>query len=92
VLRKIFGHTRDKVTGEWRRIHIKEFYNLYFSPNIIWVNKSRRMRCVGHVGHMRESGNAHRVLVGKPETEKPLERPRHRWEDNIKMDLQEVEC
>ena len=64
--------------------------DLYSSPNIVWVIKSRRMRWAGHVAHMEEGRGVHRVLVGKPEGKRPLGRPRCRWEDNIKMDLQEV--
>ena len=64
---------------------------MYSSPNIVWVIKSRKMRWVGHVVCMEESRGIYRVLVGKPEGERPLERPKHRWEDNIKMYLQEVE-
>jgi hypothetical protein len=90
VLRRIFGLKRDEVTGEWRRLHNKELYALYFSPNIIRVMKSRRLRWAGHVARMGERRDAYRALVGKPEGRKPLERPRRRWEDNIKMDLQEV--
>jgi hypothetical protein len=63
---------------------------LYSSPNIIWVIKSRRMRWEGHVACMGEGRGAYRILVGRPEGWRPLGRPRHRWEDNIKMDLQEV--
>ena len=62
------------------------------SPNIVRVIKSRRMRLAGHVERMREGRGVYRVLVGKPEGKRPLGRPRHRWEDNIKMDLQEVGC
>ena len=90
VLRRIFGPKRDEVTGEWRKLHIKELSDLYFLPNIVRVVKSRRMRWAGHVARMREGRGVHRVLVGKPEGKRPLGRPRHRWEDNIKMDLQEV--
>jgi len=64
----------------------------YSSPNIVWVIKSRRMRWAGHVAHMGEERGAYRVLVGKPEGRRPLLRPRHRWVDNIRMDLQEVGC
>jgi hypothetical protein len=87
VLRRIFGPKRDEVTGEWRRLHNKELYALYFSLNIIRVMKSRRLRWAGHVARMGERRGAYRGLVGKPEGNKPLERPRRRWEDNIKMDL-----
>ena len=63
---------------------------LYCSPNITWVIKSRRMRWVGQVVRKGERRGAYRVLVGKPGGKRPLRRPRLRWEDNIKMDLQEV--
>jgi hypothetical protein len=90
VLRRIFGPKRDEVTGDWRRLHNKELYTLYSSPNIIRVMKSRRLRWAGHVARMGEMRGAYRVLVGKPEGRKPLGRPRRRWEDNIKTDLREV--
>ena len=88
VLRRIFGPRRDEVTGEWRRLH----NDLYTSPNIARVIKSRRMRWVGHVARMGEERGAYRVLVGKPEGKRQLGRPRRRWVDNIRMDLQEVGC
>jgi hypothetical protein len=90
VLRRIFGPKRDEVTGEWRRLHNEEPNDLYSSPNIIWVIKSRRMRWTGHVARMGEGRGAYRILVERPEGRRPLGRPRHRWEDNIKMNLQEV--
>jgi hypothetical protein len=89
-VRRIFGHKKDEVTGEWRRIHNKELYALYSSPHITRVIKSKRLRWIGHLARMGESRGAYRILVGKPEGSKPLERPRHRWEDNIKIDLREV--
>jgi hypothetical protein len=92
VLRRIFGPKRDKVTGEWKRLHNEELNDLYSSPNIVWVIKLRRMRWAGHVARMGERRGKYRILVGKPEVKKPLGRPRHRWEDTIKMDLQEVGC
>jgi len=92
VLRRIFGPKRDEVTGEWRKLHNEELNDLYCSPNIVRVIKSRRMRWAGHVAHMGERRGVYRVLVGKPEGKRPLGRPRHRWEDNIKMELQEVGC
>ena len=92
VLRRIFGPRRDEVTGEWRRLHNEELSDLYSSPNIVRVIKSRRMRWAGHVACMGEERGAYRVLVGKPEGKRPLGRPRHRWVDNIRMDLQEVGC
>ena len=90
VLRRVFGPTRDEVTREWRKLHNEELSDLYFSPNIVQVVKSRRMRWAGHVVRMEEGRGVHRVLVGKPEGKRPLGRPRRRWEDNIRMDLQEV--
>jgi len=80
------------VIGEWRKLHNEELNYLYSSPNIVWVIKSRRMRWAGHVAHMGERRGIYRILVGKPEGNRPLGRPRPRWEDNIKMDLQEVGC
>ena len=84
VLREIFGPKRGELTGKWRRIHSKELYSLYSSPNIIQVIKSRRMRWAGYVAHMGE-----RILAGRPEG-RPLGRPDRTWEDNIEMDLQQV--
>jgi hypothetical protein len=84
-----FGPKRDDVTGKWRRLLNKKLYDLYCSPNIIWVIKSRRKRRVGHVAHMRERGDDKNVVVGKPEAKRPLGRPRQRW-DNIKINLQKV--
>ena len=67
VLRRIFGPRRDEVTGEWRRLHNEELSDLYASPNIVRVIKSRRMRWAGHVARMGEESGAYRVLVRKPE-------------------------
>ena len=92
VLRRIFGPRREEVTGEWRRLHNKELNDLYCSPNIVRVIKSRRMRGAGHVARMGEERGVYRVLVGKPEGKRPLGRPRLRWVDNIRKDLQEVGC
>ena len=93
VLRRIFEPRRDEVTGEWRRLHNEELNDLYCSPNIVRVIKSRRMRWAGHVAaRMGEERGAYRVLVGKPEGKRSLGRPRCRWVDNIRMDLQEVGC
>jgi hypothetical protein len=90
VLRRIFGPKRDEVTGGWRKLHNEEIHNLYSSPSIIRVIKSRRMRWPGHVAHMEEKRNAYRILIGKPEGKRPLGRPRRRWVENIKMDIREV--
>jgi len=92
VLRRIFGPSRDEVTGEWRRLHNEELNGLYSSPNIVWVIKPRRMRWARHVARMGEERGVYRVLVGKPEGKRPLGRPRRRWLDNIRTDLQEVGC
>jgi hypothetical protein len=75
----------DEVTREWVKLHTEELSDLYCSPNIVWVIKSRRMRWAGHVVCVGERGD-----VGKHEGKGPLGRPRHRWEDNIRMDLQEL--
>jgi hypothetical protein len=90
VLRSVFGPKRGEVTGEWIKLHNEELSDLYSLPNIVRVVKSRRMRLAGHVVRMEEGRGVHRVLMGKPEGKRPLRRPRHRWEDNIKMDLQDV--
>jgi len=74
------------------RLHNEELNDLYSSPNIVRVIKSRRMRWAGHEAHMGEERGVYKVLVGKPEGKSPLGRPRHRWVDNIRMDLQEVGC
>jgi len=92
VLRRIFGPRRDEVTGEWRRLHNEELNDLCSSPNIVRVIKSKRMRWAEHVAGMGEERGVYRVLVGKPERRRPLGRPRRRWVDNIRMDLQEVGC
>jgi hypothetical protein len=75
------------VTGEWRKLHNEELRDLYSSPSIIRMIKSRRMRWAGHVARMGEKRNSYRLLVGK----RPLGRPRRRWVDNIRVDLGEVE-
>jgi len=92
VLRRIFGPRRDEVMGEWRRLHKEELNDLYSSPNIVRVIKSRRMRWDGHVACMGEERGVYRVLVGKSEGKRSLGRPRRRWVDNSRTDLQEVEC
>jgi hypothetical protein len=72
VLRRIFGPKRDEVTGEWRKLHKKELHDLYTSPSIIRIIKSRRIRWAGHVARLGENRNAYRLLVGKPEGKRPL--------------------
>jgi hypothetical protein len=86
VLRKIFGPKRDEVIGGWRKLHNEE-HNLYCSPSIIRMIKSRRMRWAGHVTRIGVKGNAYRILVGKREGKRPLARLRRRWEEDIKIDL-----
>jgi hypothetical protein len=87
ALRTIFGPKRDEVTGGWRKLHNEELRDLYSSPSIIRIIKSRRMKWAGHVARMGEKGNAYRLLVGKPEGKRPLGSPRRRYVDNIEMDL-----
>jgi hypothetical protein len=92
VLRRIFGPKRDEVMGQWGKLHNGELHNLYSSPDIIRKIKSRRMGWAEHVARMGEGRNMYRILVGKPEGKRPLERPRRRWEDGIKMYLREIGC
>ena len=86
---KHYSLSTEEVTGEWRRLHNEKLNDLYSSTNIVWVIKSRRIRWAGHVARM---GEDRKVSVGKPEGKRPLGRPRRRWVDNIRMDLQEVGC
>ena len=92
VLRRIFGPKRDEVTGEWRKLHNEELNDLYCSPSIVPVIKWRRIRLAGHVARMEERRDVHKNVVGNSEGKRPHGRPSRRWEDNIKMDLQEVVC
>jgi hypothetical protein len=87
VLRRIFGPKREELAGEWRKLHNEDLNDLYFSPDIVWVIKSRRMRWAGHVGRMGEWRGVYRVLRGKPEGKIQLGRARSRRQDNIKMDF-----
>jgi hypothetical protein len=89
VLRKIFGPKMEK-DGSWRKLHNDELHNLYSSPNIVRVIKSRRMRWAGHVTRMEERRSVYRVLVRRPERKRPLGIPRRGWQDNINLDLREV--
>jgi hypothetical protein len=88
VLRKIFGPKREE-DGSWRKLHNDELHSLYSSSNIFRVIKSRRMRWAGHVAHMGEGRGVYRVFVWRSEGKRTLGRPRHRWEDNIKMDVRD---
>jgi hypothetical protein len=90
IILKMFGPERDEVTGGWIKLHNEELHNLYSSPSIIRMIKSRRMRMAGHVARMVAKWNAYRILVGKPEGKRQLGRPRRMWVDNIKMDLREM--
>jgi hypothetical protein len=90
VLRRIFGPKIDEVTGEWRKLHNEELHDLYSSPSIIRIMKSRRMRWAGPCSTNGAKKNAYRLLVGKPKGKRPLGRPRRRWVDNIRMDLVQV--
>ena len=92
VLRRVFGPKWDEVTRKWRKLHNVELNDLYFSPNVVRVIKSSRIRWAGHVARIGERRGVNRVLVGKTEGKRPLGIPRRRWEDNIKVDLQEVRC
>jgi hypothetical protein len=90
VLRRIFGHKRDEVTGEWRKLRSEELNNLYSFPDIIRQIQSRRMRWKGHVARMGEERKVCKVLVGKSEGNRPLGVPKRRWEDGIRMYLGEI--
>jgi hypothetical protein len=90
ALRRIFGPKRDEVTGERRKLHNEELHSLYSSPDIIKQVKSRRMRWAGRVARMGEERKVYKVWVGKPERRRPLGRPRHRWEDGIRIDLRDI--
>ena len=88
----IKGGKQAEVTAVWRKLHNEELNDLYSSPNIVRVIKSRILRWAGHVARMGKRRGAYRDLVGKPEGKRPLGRLRHTRGDNIKKDLQEVGC
>jgi hypothetical protein len=90
VPRKTFRTKKDGVTGGWRKLHNEELRNLYSSPSIMRIIKSRMMRWVGHVARMGVNMNVYRLLVGNPEGKRPVGRPKLRWVNNIKMDLGEI--
>jgi hypothetical protein len=85
VLRKIFGPKREE-DGSWKKLHNDDLYSLCSSPNIVWV----KMRWAGHVACIGEGRGVYRVLDGRPEGKRPLERPKRRWEDNLNLDLRET--
>jgi hypothetical protein len=87
VLRRTFGPKRDEVVGGRTKLHNEEYHNLYTSPSIIRMMKSRRMKWAGHVAPMGEKRNAYRVLMGKRGGKRPIGRSIRRWEDNNKMNL-----
>ena len=90
VPRRIFGPKRDEVTGEYRKLHNEELNDLYSSPNIVWCDKVEKNEMDKACSTYGERSGVYRILVGKPKGKRPLGRPRRRWEDNIKMDIQEV--
>ena len=90
ALKRVFGPKKDEVIRVWRKLNIEKFNVLYSSPKFFRMIKLRRMRWAGHVVRMWEKSGVYRVLAGKPEGKKQLGRPRRRWKDNIRMDLQEV--
>jgi hypothetical protein len=92
VLRRIFSPKRNEVKGMWRKLHNDKLNDLYSSSTNVRVMKSRRMQWAGHVECMVEGRGVYRFLVANPELKRLLERPRYRWKDNIKADLQEVGC
>jgi hypothetical protein len=92
MLRRIFGPRRDKVTAKWRKLHNEEHNYLYSASNIFRVIKSRKIKWAGHVSRMGYRKSVYRILVGKPEGKRPIRKTRHRWDNNIKTDLHEVEC
>jgi hypothetical protein len=87
---KIFGLKRDEVRREWRKLHNEELNDLYSSPNTVRVIKSRKIRCEGHIAHMRDRRGVYRILMGKPEGKRTRGRSMRRWADNIKIDLEEM--
>jgi hypothetical protein len=90
ALKGIFGPSGSEVTGGWRKLHNEKLRNLYSSPSIIRMMKSRRMRLAENVARLREKRNAYRISVGKPEGKRPIARHEHRWVRNVKMDLRRI--
>jgi hypothetical protein len=91
VLRRIFEPKRDEVTGGLRKLHNEELHDLYSSSSVIRIIKLRRIKWARHGARMGKKRNAYRLLVGKPEGKRPLGKPTHRWLDNMRIDLGEVE-
>jgi hypothetical protein len=91
VLRRVFGPKRDEVTGEWRTLHNDELNDLYSLPNFVRVVKLRRWRWAGHVARMGLDRGVHRVLVGKPVGNRPLGRPKRRWDDILSWIFRKLE-
>ena len=89
ILRRIFRSKRDE-NGEWRSLHNEELHSLYRSANIVGVIKSRRLRWTGYVAIMEKGRSAFKSFRGKRTGKRPLDRPGRRWEDNIRMDLEEI--
>jgi hypothetical protein len=87
VLRRIFGPKMEELAEGWRRLHNEELHNLYISPNIIRVIKSRRLGLAGRVARMGDMRNVYKFFITKPKGKRPLRRPRCRWDDNIRMEL-----
>jgi hypothetical protein len=87
----VFGPKREEVTGDWRKLHIVELYDLYFSPVIIRAVKPKRMRWIGLVARMGEKRNACKILAWKTEGKRLLERHKRRWEDNITIGCKSVD-
>jgi hypothetical protein len=90
VLRRILGPKREEGAGGWRRLHNEYLHNLYASLNVIRVIKSRRMRWAGQVVRMGNMRHVYDILIGKFDGKRPLGRPRHRWENNTRMDIREI--
>jgi len=88
--KKILVPKRDEITGQWTRLYNEELYDLWSSPNIVRGIKSRRMRLAGHVKRVGDRRDACRILIGRPDGNRPLGRRRHRWEPNIKIRLREM--
>ena len=89
TLQRIFGPERNE-SGEWRRLHNKELPSLLHSSNLVRVIKSRILKWAEHGSRMEEGMSAFKILTGKPIGQRPLRKPRRRWEDNIRMDLEEI--